>query len=74
MTDKTIVLDRYCGFWRLTFGDGSTRQTSWSSAVKAGQASEWARQRHPGYRMGIKSAEFGPLTLMAYGPVVWLKD
>lgn len=58
--------------------DDVTSNMAYSSAEKAGDVARIVMRANPGTRVGIKSCEFGPMTVAycirnGYGDVLWMQ-
>lgn len=70
---KLAVLSRDGDYWVATFNDGTTATLAYSRDAKGGDVARKMALSNPDMQIGVRSAEFGPNTVMSFGPVVWLK-
>lgn len=74
--EPSLILERRDDtvLWTAVDQSGQRITLDLTRQAKAGNAAHYASKLYPGVRIGIRSKEFGPETIRAFGDVVWLKE
>lgn len=68
---QTIILKRENGWWFAD--DGEMFKAVAIATEKAGDVWKNVKEQFPLAKIGIESKEFGPITIISFGPIVWMK-